>query len=88
MVDRPRQIMKGKNGLYYRVEFGSITVSNGDTVTFDMFHATTSPLTVYFFKKVDATLMTCDYATGTNETDIIGAGSNIPCFYFAYGVLP
>jgi len=88
LVERSRTILKYKKGLYHGVEFGEVTVSNADTYHLENFHATTNPLVVYIFKKSDATAMTCTYAAGTHVVTITGAGSDIPCYYVAYGVNP
>ena len=40
MADRDETIKKGIDGLYFRVEFGDVTVSNADTVTLDGFSST------------------------------------------------
>ena len=86
MADRSITILKGKNGLYTRIEHGETTVSNGDTITLSNFFATANPYSVTIIKKVDGSAMTCTYAAGTYAVTIIGAGTNIPCYYMAYGV--
>jgi len=88
LVERSEQIWKYIKGLYHCVEFGEVTVSNGDTWKLDNFHATTNPLVVYLFKKSDGSAMTCTYAAGTNVVTVTGAGSDVPCYYLAYGVNP
>lgn len=85
MVDRSYTIRKGVNGIYFRMEFGEVTVSLADTMTLDNFNATSNLLNVVLWKKVDGTEMTNDHVTN-NIVVIDGAGTDIPCVYMAYGV--
>jgi hypothetical protein len=85
MADRSEIVLKGKDGVYFREEFGEVTVSNGDTVTLDQFSATTNLANVYIMKKSDGTEMTQTHAAN-NVITITGAGANLPCVYMAYGV--
>jgi hypothetical protein len=85
MADRSEIVLKGKDGVYFREEFGEVTVSNGDTVTLDQFSATTNLANVYIMKKSDGTEMTQTHAAN-NVITITGAGANLPCVYLAYGV--
>ena len=85
MADRSEKILKGKDGIYFRIELGEVTVSNADTVTFDKFSDTNNLMEAYFIKKSDGSEMTCTHAAN-NVATITGAGTNLDCFYMAYGV--
>jgi len=85
MADRNETPLKGKNGIYFRVELGEVTVSNGDTVTLDQFICTSNLSNVYIMKKVDGSEMTQTHADN-NVIHITGAGANVPCVYLAYGI--
>lgn len=85
MADRTATIKYGKDGLYFRVELGEVTVSQNDTVTLDKFSSTTNLSNVYIMKKSDGSEMTQTHAAN-NVITITGAGTNVPCFYIAYGV--
>lgn len=85
MADRAEKMWKGKDGIYYRAEFGEVTVSNGDTVTLDKFSSADNLTNVYIMKQSDGTEMTQTHAA-TNVITITGAGTNVPCIYMAYGV--
>ena len=85
MADRDETIKKGIDGLYFRVEFGDVTVSNADTVTLDGFSSTVNLSNVYLMKKSDGSEMTNTHAAN-NVVTITGAGTNVPCVYLAYGV--
>lgn len=84
MADRSETVWKGKNGILFRAEFGEVTVSNADTVTFDSFSTTDNLLEAYFIKETDGSEMTCTNAAN-NVATITGAGTNIKCVYLAYG---
>jgi hypothetical protein len=85
MADRNEKAIKGKDGIYVRVELGEVTVSNADTVTFDKFSDSDNLWEAYFIKKSDGSEMTCTHAAN-NVATISGAGTNIECFYLVYGV--
>ena len=85
MADRSETVLKGKDGIYFRAEFGEVTVSNGDTVTLDQFSATVNLSNVYIMQKSNGTEMTQTHAAN-NMISITGAGANVPCVYIAYGV--
>lgn len=85
MADRGRTPRKIIRGIYETVEWGEVTVSNADTVTFGSLYSTANPYSVTFIKKTDGAAMTCTYAAGTNVSTITGAGTNIDCLYMAYG---
>lgn len=85
MADRSETVLKGKDGLYFRVEFGEVVVSNADTVTLDHFSSTSNLLEAYLIKKSDGSEMTCTHAAN-NVVTISGAGTNVPCYYLAYGI--
>ena len=85
MADRTEKMWKTKGDLYYRAEFGEVTVSAADTVTLDKFSATTNLSNVYLMKMADGTEMTQTHAAN-NVITITGAGTNVPCIYMAYGV--
>jgi hypothetical protein len=85
MADRLRKVIKAKSDIEKRYEFGEITLSNGDTVTFSGHSTTENLLKAYFIKKDDGAEMTCTHAA-TNVATITGAGTNIPCLYIAWGV--
>ena len=85
MADRNETVLKRIDGIYFRAEFGEVTVSNGDTVTLDQFSATVNLSNVYIMKKSDGTEMTQTHAAN-NVISITGAGTNVPCIYMAYGV--
>ena len=85
MADRAKKIIKGKDGLYTRIEVGEVTVSNGDTVTFNHFSDTDNLLEAYFIKKSNGSEMTCTHAA-VNVATISGAGTDVHCIYLAYGV--
>ena len=85
MVDRSTTKWKTKKGIYEATEFGEVTVSVADTVTFDTLYATASPYNVVFWKMTDGTEMTNTHAAGTNVATITGAGTDVECIYMAYG---
>lgn len=85
MADRSRTVWKLKRGIYEAVEFGEVTVSNGDTVTFDSLLATEKPYNVVFWSEVDGTEITNDHSGATNVVDIT-SGTNVKCLYMTYGV--
>jgi hypothetical protein len=85
MVDRNETVLKGKNGIEKRYEFGEVQVSNADTVTLDSFKATVNLLNMYLMKKSDGSEMTNTHAAGTNVVTIAGAGTDVDCIYMAWG---
>jgi len=85
MADRTETILKGINGIYFRIELGEVVVSITDTVTLDQFSSTSNLLEAYLIKKSDGSEMTCTHAAN-NVVTITGAGTNLPCFYIAYGL--
>ena len=86
MADRDEVIKWAKNGLnYLRVEFGEVVVSLNDTVTLDSFRDDTNLLEAHLFTKAAGAEMT--NAIADNEVTITGAGTDVPCYYVAYGYL-
>ena len=85
MADRSETCLKYKNGPYYRYEFGTVTVSNADTVTLDGFSGSDNLSNVYLMKTSDGSEMTNTHAAN-NVVTISGAGTNVMCIYMAYGV--
>ncbi len=86
MADRAETILKGKNGLnYLRIEFGEVEVTLADTVTLDNFDSGVSLLSQYLLKKSTGAAMSSTNATNNNVILITGAGTNVPCYYIAYG---
>jgi hypothetical protein len=87
MVDRDETVKKAYGNLYFRAEFGEVTVSVGDTFTLDNFSATTDLKNVYIMKKSDGLEMTHTAVLGLNNVvSVTGAGTDVPCIYMAYGV--
>lgn len=86
MADRSETVWKSKGNLYFRTEFGEVTVSNADTVTLDGFSSTVTLANVVLWKQSDGTEMTSTNATADNVVIITGAGTNVVCVYMAYGV--
>jgi len=84
MADRTKTMWKKKDGILFRCEFGEVTVSLSDTVTFDNFNATSNLVEAYFFKQTDGTEMTVTHAAA-NVVTVSGAGTNIRCIYVVYG---
>ena len=84
MADRTKTMWKKKDGILFRSEYGEATVSNGDTVTFDNFNATSNLVEAYFIKQTDGTEMTVTHAAN-NVVTVTGAGTNIRCIYLTYG---
>lgn len=84
MVTRIRRIFKGKSELYNRHEFGEVTVSQNDTITFDGFDSTSTIWTVALYQKSNGAEVTC--TTALNVATITGAVLNAPCLYLAYGI--
>jgi len=85
MADRNEDIKKALKGVYFRAEFGEVTVSNTDIITLDNFSNTNNLSNVYIMKKSDGSEMTQTH-TNNNIITITGAGANIPCVYMAYGI--
>ena len=85
MVDRSYTILKGKNGLYRRVEFGECFVNNGDTITLGGFHATTA---ISYASAVNKATGLAIPAAGVLATNVVAftTGGEIPCYYLVYGV--
>jgi len=84
LADRAETIIKGKNGLWDRIELGEATVSIGDTITLDNFNSAQNLLECYVFQKVTGTLVTSTHAT-VQKITITGAGTDMLCYYVAYG---
>jgi hypothetical protein len=84
MVDRTETEIKSKEGFVYRWEIGEVEVSNADTFTLGNFSSSDNLLSVYVTKKDGGLEMTCTFAAN-NVVTITGAGTNIDCFYWAYG---
>ena len=85
LADRNEKIRKAIEGVYFRAEFGEVTLTLADTFTLDKFSSTTNLSNVYIMKKADGTEMTQTHAAN-NVITITGAGTNVPCVYMAYGV--
>ena len=86
MANRSATILKAKNGLnYLRVEFGEVTVSNADTITLDAFDNTLDLLGFYLMKKADGSEMTT--TVSNNVVTVTGSGTDVDCWYLAYGYL-
>ena len=85
MVDRPESIIKYKNGIQTRYEFGEVQVSLDDTVTFDYYDLTSTIWQVFIFKKSNGQEVSC--TTALNVATITQAGTlNDNCLYVAYGI--
>lgn len=84
MVDRPTRIIKSKSELYSRYEFGEVTVTLADTITFASFDASSTIWQVFIFQKSNGQEVTC--TTALNVATITGAVANAPCLYIAYGI--
>ena len=87
MADRSYTTFKVKRGIEKTVLFGEtqVTSGGGDTITLGELKATASPFEVYLIKKSDGSEMACSHAAGTNVVTINGAGTNVDCFFMAYG---
>jgi len=85
MPDRNYTILKGKNGLYRRIEFGETSVANGDTITLGGFHVTTALTSVKAISKVDGSTVTVAGVGATNVAQFT-VGGETPCYYMVYGV--
>ena len=86
MADRQRTIWKTKKGIYELAEWGEVTVTLADTVTFSSLTSGANPYNVVFWKMSNGTEMTNTHAAGTNVVTISGAGTDLKCIYLAYGV--
>ena len=84
MVDRNETVLKGKNGLWDRIELGEVEVSSGDTITLDGFDSARNLLEARVFEKVTGADVTCTHAT-VQKITITGAGTDLACYYVAYG---
>jgi hypothetical protein len=85
MVDRSYTTLKGKNGLYRRIEFGETSVNNADTITLGGFHATTAITRALAISKVDGAAVV---AAGVGATNAVAftTGGEIPVYYMVFGV--
>ena len=87
MADRDETVKWAKNGLnYLRIEVGEVVVTLNDTVTLDSFDDATALMGAYLMKKVDGTEMSSTIAD--NELTVTEAGTDVPCWYMAYGYVP
>ena len=84
VADRSESVLKSKNGPHFRYEFGYVTVSNADTFTLDNFSSSDNLSNVYLMKSSDGSEMTNTHAAN-NVVTISGAGTNVLCYYMAYG---
>jgi hypothetical protein len=88
LADRAETIIKAKNGLnYLRVEFGEVTVTHDDTVTLDSFIDDVNLLNAYLMKKSDGTVVVTTISDNQLTVDH-GEGTDVPCWYMAYGYYP
>lgn len=85
MTNRGRTSKKTVRGIYETVDWGEVTVSNGDTITFSSLYAAANPYSVTLIKKTDGSAMTCTYAATSNIATVTGAGTDVDCLYMAYG---
>lgn len=82
---RGRRPKKTTRGLYETIEWGEIIVSQTDTFVLGNHYASANPYSVTLIKKTDGSAMTCTYTAGTSTVTVTGAGSDVDCFYMAYG---
>ena len=85
MTARDYTKIKHEKGIYESVEFGKVTVSNGDTFTLDGFTTASNLNNVYIMQASDGTEMTNTHAA-LNVVTITGAGTDVKCYYIAHGV--
>lgn len=85
MADRAETVIKGKNGLWDRLELGEAEVTAGDTITLDGFDTSKALLEAWVFEKATGTAITCTHATADAKITIGGAGTDQHCYYVAYG---
>jgi hypothetical protein len=86
MVDRvrtPYKVFPPGQTMEKISEFGTVELTQNDTVTFKNFHALKDLLNVVFWKKTDGAEVTATKAL--NVATITGAGTNMDCLYMAYG---
>jgi hypothetical protein len=76
-------MLKYQEGFVWRWEVGEVEVSNGDTITLDNFDSAQNLTDVYLTKKNGGSEMTGTISN--NVYTITGAGTNVDCFYWAYG---
>jgi len=74
-----------KRGIEKSIIHGETQVSNADTFTLNELKATVNPLNVVLWKKSDGSELTNTHAAGTNVVTISGAGTDVDCFFMAYG---
>ena len=92
MADRSYTILKGKNGLYTRIELGEAIVQDGDTLHLEGFLAAAGSIweITAVTKLAGATVTITHAAIAPNGhlcTVTAGAGAaDCPIFYMAYGV--
>lgn len=85
MASRTYTPFKVKRGIEKTLLMGETTLSTSDTFTIGELKATANPLYVSVFKKSDGSTATITYAAGTNVVTITAVGTNIDCFFMAYG---
>jgi hypothetical protein len=85
MVDRNYTIFKIKRGIEKTVLHGETQVSNTNTITLNELKATVNPLNVVLWKKSDGSEMTNTHATNNNVVTITDTGTDVDCFFMAYG---
>ena len=84
MVDISYTIRKGISGIYFRMEFGEVTVSTGNTITFGNFRTVGDLLNVAIWKKSTGAALVIGIAD--NIVTITSLTVNEPCVYMVYGV--
>ena len=91
MADRSTTTWKLKRGIYEVAEWGEVTVSTADTVTFSNLFATVNPYNAVFWKMSDGTVVSNTHVAGTNvctigQDETPANVTNVKCIYMAYGV--
>ena len=91
MTDRDRTVWKLKRGIYEAAEWGEVTVTTADTVTFNSLFATVNPYNAVFWKLLDGEEVDNTHVAGTNVCTIgqdqtPANVTNCKCVYMAYGV--
>ena len=82
MADRQKTTWKTKTGLYWSTCFGEVTVSTGDTVTFEHMHTLTR---AHFIRASTGGLIACTEASNIATISTV-ALTDIHCVYIGYGV--
>ena len=80
MADRKTTIWKLKKGIYSVAEFGRVTITTGDTVTYASMD---NVLRAHFITMATGGLIASTQTT--NLSTITGVCTDEPCVYIAYG---